>query len=516
MKKRTLVCALIFLAVLVLAIGCAAAESLTDYENAFQDMSLEELVPIQESLNRIINEKRIEGAVLLIDPAEGRVATGRTLKLTVSSDGREISNKTKITYESSDETIAKVSNGTITGVSEGKAVIKVSAVFEDEAVLEASAEIEVYVPVTALRAQQTATVFAGDQLDLNELVTVSPENATEKRVVFEVDDPEAAEVDANGGLKGLKGGKVTVTVTSAEETDQPKTAKITVNVNQAVSAITLSDSSFQVGKGKSYTLEATIGPEDATDKSLTWTSEDPTIASVSNTGVVSGKKGGKTKITCTAKDGSGVTATADVTVITAVNSISFQKKAVAIIKGHTKRCEVTINPSDASNKSLKWYSSNTAVATVSDNGTITGKAKGSCTITADAQDGSGVNASITVYVEPDVPVTVESIHWQTTWGVKNGKMGVYGTNHCGYRKVKSFDYTVECSSWYGNGATSYQTYSGPTIAPGKQARGKLSRSTVSGFSSADRVSITVTSVTFDDGETYNIPTALQETVSFAP
>lgn len=518
MKKHSGLLILICFILSLLVVCTGFAEEPVNYEDIFSEMSLEELQVLYESMGRIINEKRIGNAILIVEPSATRLAVNKTQKLTVSSDARTVDSKTKITYESSNPEIAKVNaTGMITAVSAGETAIKVTAVFEDGGILETTAQAVVYVPVNNIKVPQgKVTGFVGLETDLKELVTVSPDNATDKKLIYSVSDETIASVSEDGILKGLRGGNVTITITSAEETQQPKNAKINVAINQAVSKITLNKSEITVGKGKNQKLEAQVSPTDATNQNVTWTSSEPKIATVAANGTVTGVKGGTVTITCTAKDGSGASASAKVTVITAVNSIQMSKRQIAVMKGSSTSVSYTLLPNDATNKNIKWTSSNTNVATVDSKGKITGVRKGTCTITAEATDGSGVSASTTLYVEPTVPVTVESIHWQTEWGTKNGKMGVSGTNQCQFRKIKSFTCIITCSSWFGDGVTSYFTYSGDIIPPGQEKRSDLSSTSVGGFSSATTVEITVASVTFDDGTSYTIPSKERITSTFNP
>ena len=94
-------------------------------------------------------------------------------------------------------------------------------------------------------------------------------------------------------------------------------------------------------------------------------------------------------------------------------------------------------------------------------------------------------------------------------------MGVGADNLCSFLSIKSFTYNIKCSTW-ADTVNDRETYSGPTIKPGQYQKSKLSKDSVSGFSRATTVDITVTSVTFSDGYTYSIPASEQETVSFSP
>jgi len=123
-------------------------------------------------------------------------------------------------------------------------------------------------------------------------------------------DEKVATVNSNGSVKGVSQGKVTITGT-LEGTSL--TASCTITVIQMVTSITLTPSSLSLQKGKSATLTATTGPENATDKSLTWSSDDASIARVDNSGTVTATGSGLVTIRATAKDGSGLYATCSVT-----------------------------------------------------------------------------------------------------------------------------------------------------------------------------------------------------------
>ncbi len=494
---------------LFLSSSVAETKESTDLEAMLYEMSIEELEESKELLLRILNEKRIAGAKLFVDPSSAEIAVGKTVKLTVSSDGREITKTTKINYETADPAIADVKAGVVTAKGPGTVKIKASATFEDDAVLESFCDITVFVPVAALKTTVRGTVFTGEDLDIAALVTISPENATEKGLLYEVSDAEIATITEDGVLTGKKAGTVTVTITSKENVAAPKTAKLSVTVNQAVKSIELSDKEFNVGKGKTYQLKSTIGPDDATNKKVTWSSSNPKIASVSGYGTVTGVSTGTAIITCTAADGSGVSASAKVTVITSVSSLRVEKTQQTVIVGKTVSNKCTVSPNDATNKKLTWTSDNPSIASVSSSGVVTGKYPGTCKITATAADGSNVKVSYTVYVEPKVPIEIISVHWQTSWGVKDGRMGVEAKSKCQHATIKSFDYTVKCyiGSINSEPAVTRMTYEGSPIIHGGTGKSRLSSSSISGFRSASYVVIIPTAVYFNDGTYVKIENA---------
>lgn len=166
----------------------------------------------------------------------------------------------------------------------------------------------------------------------------------------------------------------------------------------AVTGMTLAKKSIEVEKGKTETINAIITPENATRKGITWTSSDTNVATVTN-GVVKGISAGTATITATTKDGN-FTDTCEVTVMqNAVTGIRISEKLIDLGMENKKQITATVMPDDATDKSVEWTSENPEIATVSDNGTITGKSYGRTVVTATTTDG-GYTAKCVVRVKP--------------------------------------------------------------------------------------------------------------------
>ena len=162
--------------------------------------------------------------------------------------------------------------------------------------------------------------------------------------------------------------------------------------------------------GSTTTLTATVVPANATNKKVTWSSDNTSIATINDqTGVVTGISVGTATVHATAADGSGVTATKSVSVAPiTVTGISIAPAAdVSVSVGNTTTLTATVAPSNATNKNITWSSLNTACAAVNaSTGVVTGVSAGTVTVRATAADGSGVTADKNVTVtEAIVPVT---------------------------------------------------------------------------------------------------------------
>ena len=156
------------------------------------------------------------------------------------------------------------------------------------------------VTVTGVTLNKTElTLETGDSETLT--ATVAPSDATNKNVTWKSSNTAVATVDANGKVTAVKAGEATITVTTE---DGGKTAfcRVTVSDKEVkVTGITLAALAIYVGESKAIT--ATVKPDDATNKALTWKSSNETVATVDATGKVTGKKIGTATITATAKDG---------------------------------------------------------------------------------------------------------------------------------------------------------------------------------------------------------------------
>jgi len=167
--------------------------------------------------------------------------------------------------------------------------------------------------------------------------------------------------------------------------------------------VSLNKTSVSLLKGTTYALKATVTPADAADQSVTWSSSNEKVATVTDNGLVKAIAAGKATITVTTND-TGKTAKCVVTVTDPVKtkSVALNKSAVSLVKGNTYTLKATVKPATATNTTVKWKSSNTKVATVSSSGKITAKGYGKATITVTTKD-TGKKDTCVVTVKPAVP-----------------------------------------------------------------------------------------------------------------
>lgn len=240
-----------------------------------------------------------------------------------------------------------------------------------------------------------ASIKDGKTLKLK--ATVKPEDAAYKSVKWSSSDEKIATVSDKGVVQALAPGKVTIT---ARTLDQGKKATCKVTVERVPLKDVSLKSKASVYKGKTITLKPVFKPKNASNKKVTWSSDNKKVATVDKNGVVKGKKPGKANITVKTKEG-GMTATCKVTVKKPirVSSVSLNSKSKTLNVGGKFKLKVTIKPKNATEKGVNWKSSDPKVATVDKKGNVTAKKAGKTTITATSKDNSKKKAKCTVTVK---------------------------------------------------------------------------------------------------------------------
>ena len=199
-----------------------------------------------------------------------------------------------------------------------------------------------------------------------------------------------SEVVANGTLFVPEGYEDDYTYSATWE-DWMNIKTLTENV--LVSSITLSQTEAKMKATETLPLSATVGSENAVNKSLIWKSSNEAIATVSAEGVITANAVGNATITAIAADGSGVKATCDIMVVpTLAESISLDQPTLTLKKKRTAHLVATISPVTTTNKSLTWKSDNPEIATVDNEGNVKTLTAGETTIKVSANDGSCITA----------------------------------------------------------------------------------------------------------------------------
>lgn len=171
----------------------------------------------------------------------------------------------------------------------------------------------------------------------------------------------------------------------------------------SVASVSLNKTSLEIAVGESATLVATLQPEDATNFNVAWSSDNSSVATVDESGKVTAVKEGTATITVTTQDG-GKTASCVVTVVTAtvpVKGITLNKTTLSLDEYKSEKLIATVQPEDATNKTVVWSSSDEKVATVDKDGTVKGVYAGTANIIATTESGE-YKAICKVSVDADV------------------------------------------------------------------------------------------------------------------
>ena len=312
---------------------------------------------------------------------------------------------------SSNSSIATVSEeGIVTAVAVGETTI--TAKTADGTNLTATCAVKVNpIKVSSITlSQTTATLYPTDQLQLT--ATVLPDNATNKGIEWESSNTAVATV-SEGIVVAVAPGEAVITVRTTDGSNLSATCAVTVKPILATS-ITLSQTAANATVGDRLQLKATVLPDNTTDKSVTWSTSAPDVATVDAEGIVIVVGAGEAVITATTNDGTNLQATCTLTAVPATvlaTSITLDVTEAELGIGRTLQLTATILPEDVSTHGVTWSSSNDAVAIVNEMGLVTALAEGETVITAATVDGTELTATCTMTV---VPVKAERIELNYT------------------------------------------------------------------------------------------------------
>lgn len=241
-------------------------------------------------------------------------------------------------------------------------------------------------------------------------------------VLWHTSDPEVAIVDKNGLITAKGNGECLITCRAVFEGIEKS---IIVKATTAVTGLELDKSHITLLKDQTENITAKISPQNASDKTLKWTSSDEKIATVDNKGVITAVRPGECTITCISSS-KNISAACKVSVKASVASVSISETEISISEEETVTLRATVSPENAFDKTISWTSSNKKIATVNNNGEVTGVSPGTATITVKTDNG-GKTASCLVTVEKkpfsdgiDVSYTKDEINkWYLTLVNKN-------------------------------------------------------------------------------------------------
>ena len=331
-----------------------------------------------------------------ISPPSAELTIGKTLQLTASVLPADATDKS-VSWASLEPSVATVSaSGLVKAIAEGVASITARA-GDKEGRCQVTVKKEADPVVTIVAVESVALNKTELSLEPGQsetlTATVLPENATDKAVTWATSNAQVATVE-NGKVTAIAEGEAIVTAKAGEK---EAACKVTVKMGVvAVESVSLNKTVLSLEPGQSETLTATVLPENATDKTVTWTTSNAQVATVEN-GKVTAVAEGETIVTAKAGEKE---ATCKVTVkmgVVAVESVSLNKTDLSLEPGQSETLTATVLPENATDKTVTWATSNAQVATV-ENGKVTAVKEGEAVITAKA---GGKEATCKVKVKKD-------------------------------------------------------------------------------------------------------------------
>ena len=327
----------------------------------------------------------------------------KTYKLDLIVSPSNANNK-DIIWNSSNNNVASVKDGVVTVNGIGSAIISaVSGNVKAEAYINV-VNNEVKVDSISIGKTNGIIYINSDVKILNLSTSISPSNATNKTIVWKSSNPNVASV-SDGVVTAKSVGVTTITASCGGKSDS---IKITVSKkDNPITSISLNKTSETIyfnSNSKSITLTATINPNNATNKTITWKSSNTSVATVNN-GVVTAKGLGNATITATAGGKSATTKIVVKNQVFEVTGVKLNKTNDTVyLNSNVKTINLTatVEPSNATNKTVTWSSNNSNVASVN-NGVVTIKNLGTAVITASA---GGKSASYTINVRQKIIVIV--------------------------------------------------------------------------------------------------------------
>ncbi len=269
--------------------------SASDDEYIFAESAIHVVLPVSK-----ITLDTSNVSLLLSDqnPSDGTAS----LSCTVAPDNAHVKD---VTWTSSNTEVVTVDErGVIHAISPGTAIITVRSKDPESSTVNATCKVTVLQVVNKITLNKTSlslNINASETLT----ATILPANATNKKVTWESSNPKVATVSINGQVKAVGPGTATISCIAADGSKVRATC--TVKCIQMITGIKIDvkEKTITLNRDKSTTLKTIIQPANASDKSLTWSSSNPRIVSVTSAGVIKAVSGGAATITCTANDGSG-------------------------------------------------------------------------------------------------------------------------------------------------------------------------------------------------------------------
>ncbi len=342
-------------------------------------------------------EETVGVSSVTVTPSRIEIIEGGSAALSAKVSPEAASDRA-VAWSSSDRSVATVDKtGTVQGLKPGTATVTATAEGKSgTCTVTVKAKAVNVTEVTLDKTELTLTEGETETLT----ATVKPDNADNRKVTWSSDKTDVATVDGAGKVTAVKAGEAVVTVTT-ENGGKTATCKVTVKAKTvSVTEVTMDKTELTLTEGETETLTATVRPDNADNRKVTWSSDKTEIATVDGAGKVTAVKAGEAVVTVTTEDG-GKTASCKVTVkakVVPVTGVDVKPWSVTIGANGTTKLTCTVAPSNATNRNVRWESDNPSVATVDSDGNVRAVSAGVAKVSAVTEDG-GFRSGCTVTVK---------------------------------------------------------------------------------------------------------------------
>lgn len=346
---------------------------------------------------------------IVVTPKSASIKVGESVSISAKIHPEDAEDK-GVLWSSSDELIATVDNkGRVTALSPG--LVRIYAISNYNNEIRDVCEVTVLQPAIGISLNQSEIEIVEDESS-QIIATVLPENASNRNVTWTSSDISVAMVSPDGTVYAIKPGQATIMATTVDG-GFVALCKVTVKAKVIkATAIRLSHTYQTMAIGETLQLNAALEPENITNSNISWTSTNPNVATVNPTGLIHALAQGTTQIIATTTDGSNLSAICEITVekqFIEITQIQISPSSARISVGKSVKLNAIITPGEATSTNVLWSSTNTSVATVSQDGNVEAIAEGEAVIIASTQDGSNLSAICNISVYNDIILISEII-----------------------------------------------------------------------------------------------------------
>ena len=346
---------------------------------------------------KVVVKPRLVQSISL-NATQKELIIGDSFTLTATLSPENATNRSVIWKLVSGDAISLSNTGVIQAKKVGEALVRAETADGSGITAECKVVVKPRLVQTISLNSTKKDLLVGESFALT--ATLSPENATNRSVIWKLVSGDAISLSNTGVIQAKKVGEALVRAEAADGSGITAECKVVVKP-RLVQAISLNATQKNLIIGDSFTITATLSPENATNHNVIWKLVSGDAISLSNTGVIQAKKVGEALVRAEAADGSGITAECKVVVkprLVQAISLKLEKDTVAVGEHFTVTADVL--PKNATNSTLQWSVSDPLLLKHLGAGSFEALKTGSATITAQARDGSKQEASCRIEIVP--------------------------------------------------------------------------------------------------------------------